>query len=85
MAHISSLRKNGPLPVSDASYIQDWMTFDYINSIFALPSDYLKNSLAIQDPQYPHTSIVRYARETKLDEGHFTQAVITSVGSYAPQ
>ena len=37
------------LTINDVNRIQNWMTFDYINKVFKLPSDYLKNNLNISD------------------------------------
>jgi len=47
-----------PIQVSD---IHTWMTFDYLNVVFKLPTDYLKNKLSITDPRYPNIIINRYA------------------------
>ena len=42
--------------------INTWMTFDYINVVFKLPPDYLKDRLAITDPRYPNIRIDRCAK-----------------------
>lgn len=50
-----------PITVNDVASIQTWMTFDYINHLFSLPTDYLKNSLSITDARYPKLTIARYS------------------------
>lgn len=57
------------------SQIQDWMTFEYLNTVFDLPPEYLKISLHITDPAYPRLSLRAFARRA-----HFsTAAVVESV------
>jgi hypothetical protein len=51
------LEHHAPLPVSDAGVIRSWMTFDYVNKLFALPPDYLKAQLHIVDSRYPRYTI----------------------------
>lgn len=45
--------------------IQDWMTFDFLNKSFGLPSDYLKKGLGINDKKYPNITISRWAKDTQ--------------------
>jgi hypothetical protein len=54
-------RHSGPLPVSSATSIQSWMTFDYVNYLFALPPNYLQTALGITAATYPRLSIDHYA------------------------
>jgi hypothetical protein len=59
---LSTLLKNhGPVTANDATVIRPWMTFDYINTLFNIPPDYLKSSLSISDPSYPTLSLYGYA------------------------
>ncbi len=55
--------------------VQPWMTFDYINRIYNLPPDYLKQHLSIQDERYPNVQIKRYARKNKFDGDSFIETV----------
>ena len=57
----SSLHGPKPITVDDVGSIQTWMTFDYINHLFNLPPDYLKNSLSITNSRYPRLTIAKYA------------------------
>ena len=50
---------------NDVNTVQSWMTFDYINKVFKIPSDYLKNTLVISDSSYPNETIGHYARSKK--------------------
>ena len=56
----------GPVGVADVSLIQSWMTFDYINHVFALPPAYLKNSLNINDSRYPRMTIREAAEDDHI-------------------
>ena len=59
---LSALFKaHGPLTASDVTVIRPWMTFDYINKLFNIPPEYLKNALSISDPSYPKLSLYGYA------------------------
>jgi len=55
------LHSHGPLTASDVNVVRPWMTFDYVNRLFNVPSDYLKTKLSITDPSYPRLSISGYA------------------------
>ena len=62
-SHVTALKNNetaGGAAVN-ISTVQSWMTFDYINRLFGLPPDYLKATLSISDPIYPHLSLLRYS------------------------
>jgi len=76
------IRNHGTLTEKNVDLISSWMTFEYINRIFALPADYLKNSLAISDVQYPRIPISRYAKNHKLDETQFIAQIKMAVGAY---
>ncbi len=47
--------------------IRPWMTFDYLNTVFKLPSDYFKNKLSITDFKYPNIRIDHYALSQKIN------------------
>ncbi len=82
------LRKEVPVnymarrTVLNADSIQGWMTFDYVNRIFSLPTSYLKSSLNISDEKYPKELIERYAVVRGLNPGDFLKSVQDSVGNY---
>jgi hypothetical protein len=59
--------------------IQDWMTFDYLNRIFHLAPDALKNALAVTDARYPRITIRRYAQDAHLDAAAALTRVKNSV------
>ena len=73
---------HGTLTGENTDLVASWMTFDYINKIFNLPSDYLKNSLAISDASYPRISISRYEKNHKLDQNQFLAEVKKTVANY---
>ena len=66
----------------DINDIDTWMTFDYINTIFKLPKDYLRTALSIQDPSYPNLHIGKYARNHKIDAETALQKVRSAVAAY---
>ncbi len=61
------LHNHGPLGAADISYVHSWMTFDYVNRLFALPPDYLKTKLAITDARYPQLTVSSYASHSHLN------------------
>lgn len=81
---LSSLKRNGTLSAQDASFIESWMTFDYINYMFSLPPSYLQTSLSIEDPRYPHLAIEDYAEYAHVNLATELAKVQAAVRSYAP-
>jgi hypothetical protein len=69
------------LPLAD---IQPWMTFDYLNHVFNLPPEYLRQSLNISDPAYPRLQIGHYTREKKIDTTVFLNAVRQAIRNRPP-
>ena len=55
--HAMLTAHHGVLTASDVSVIQSWMTFDYVNHLFGLPSSTLKNDLGITNVHYPHLTL----------------------------
>jgi hypothetical protein len=62
--------------------IDTWMTFEYINTVFKLPTEYLKNTLGIVDTQYPKIHIGKYARENHIDPSLVLENVKAAVAKY---
>ena len=58
-------RKKKPTTIGpiDPAVIEPWMTFEYINTVHALPQSFLKESLGIQTTRYPRTTVGFVARE----------------------
>ena len=56
---------HAPLAASDAGIIRSWMTFDYVNKLFALPSEYLQAQLQINNTHYPRLTIGSYLSEVE--------------------
>jgi hypothetical protein len=80
---LSNLLKNhGSLTASDVSVIRPWMTFDYINKLFDIPPDYLKNTLSISDPTYPQLSLYGYANHQHTDATTVVGEVESSTRAY---
>ena len=76
-----------PATAGDASSTQAWMTFDYINHVYMLPDDYMKNALTIQDARYPRLTIAALAKvrgEAIVDTLKATQAAIAAYLSAHP-
>ena len=61
--------------VKDIEFIDDWMTIQYVNFIFSLPDEYLKNRLIIDHPKYPRLPIGRYAKQKGLDKAKFLESI----------
>lgn len=64
--------------------IQGWMTFEYINFVFKLPPDYLKQTLSLEGNQYPKTTLKHYASKAGLDTTAFVRSVEDAVRNYKP-
>ena len=80
---LSALFKaHGPLPASDITVIRPWMTFDYINKLFNIPPDYLKNTLSIGDPSYPQLSLYGYANHQHVNVTIVVSDVESSTRAY---
>lgn len=74
--------RRGAATVSDAAYIQPWMTFEYLDFAYKLPPAYLQLGLNITDAQYPRISIQQYAATAGIDPAVLTGQVISLVQSY---
>lgn len=68
-----------PLSAGDVGSIRSWMTFDYVDKAFNLPSSTLETSLRIADPRYPHLTILRYAARERIDPNSFLGEVQNAV------
>ena len=62
--------------------ISPWMTFDYINKMFNLPPEYLKQTLNINDKRYPVITISQYSRKEKIKTNLAITNVQDAVKSY---
>lgn len=70
------------LPVTNADFIQSWMTYDYIDHIYALPPGYVKAALSIADSRYPRVSIAQSAEAQHKSAAAMTTAVQNAVQNY---
>ena len=77
-----STHSHRTLGVNDVNMIQSWMTFNYINKVFKLPTNYLKNILNISDSRYPNIPLEDYAEKAKIKTADFTTKVQDAVHSY---
>ena len=71
------------LTAKDVPLIQSWMTFDYINVMFKLPSDYLKIVLNISNAAYPKISLIKYSKIEKVDITNFLVSVKKVVSDFS--
>lgn len=62
--------------------IKPWMTFNYLNVVFKLPPDYLKNTLNITDIRYPNISINTYIRHHNLSPQVFLYEIEKAITNY---
>ena len=81
-ALIDSLYQRAVPSEQDIDSVMPWMTFQYINVVFRLPSNYLKDTLHISNSKYPNMSISKYAKASKLDTSSFIVLLKQSVSSY---
>lgn len=66
------------------SDIRTWMTFNYINTIFKIDPNYLKNALSINDPQYPNLRIDRYIKRNNVNPIQFQIKLGEAITNYLP-
>lgn len=62
--------------------IRPWMTFEYINTVFHLPSSFLSQKLAIQDPKYPKISVGSLAQSQKISADALIKDLKVAVEDY---
>lgn len=83
--HFSNfLTGHAPLGSADASVVRSWMTFDYINNLFALPPEYFKSKLHIADPGYPRLTVSQYAKHSHEDITTVMQGIEQAIRDFAP-
>jgi hypothetical protein len=58
--------------------IQPWMTFDYVNVVYKLPKNYMKDILGVNDTRYPNIRIDAYAEQSSID----TDLLLTTIRTY---
>ena len=73
-----------PLTPDNVANIQSWMTFDYVETIFAVPADYVAADLGLSDPRYPRITISRYARSHGIDAQALVDELKGSIERYSP-
>jgi hypothetical protein len=83
--HPRDLLRRPPFQRPDATRIQSWMTFEYLDRVFGMPPDYLKDALDVADARYPRVSIRRYARDAKIDEAAALARVKRAVTEFLGQ
>ena len=71
------------LTSADASSTQSWMTFEYINKVFALPPQYLQDTLVITDSHYPRLTISTYAKTIKTPEANALMDVQNAIRNFS--
>ncbi len=79
---LTNNRKTNLTTVKDIEFIDTWMTFQYVNFIFNLPDGYLKDTMKIDNIQYPKLPIGKYVKQKKLDKVQFLEEVKKSVREY---
>lgn len=71
-----------PLLPQDADGIRPWMTFDYLNHVFFLPEEYLRQELMITSEDYPRETAASYARRSGRDEAVFMEDLRRAISAY---
>jgi hypothetical protein len=66
----------------DIDDVESWMTFSYLNTVFKLPPEYLKNVLSVESPRYPDIHIGGYARVYKLDPDLLVKNIKQAIRDY---
>ena len=63
--------------------IKIWMTFNYLNIIFRLDPNYLKNTFNISDPKYPNIRIDQYSRHQSINPFLFLYNIQKAITNYS--
>jgi hypothetical protein len=66
----------------DVEYIDYWMTFRYIDTVFNLPPNYLKDRFNIADSRFPDITLGNYAKDAGLDRTPFIVEVKKAVKDF---
>ena len=69
--------------MTDPNAISTWMTFDYLNMVFKMPPDYLKNNLNINNQKYPRLTIKQWAAQSKIDQALALTEIKAAIKTYA--
>jgi hypothetical protein len=62
--------------------IEPWMTFEYINTTYNLPNNYLKDRLHIVNKKYPSVTVRKQSELENIPLPEFTEKVSTYVRTY---
>ncbi|OGI15101.1 MAG: hypothetical protein A3E38_00560 [Candidatus Moranbacteria bacterium RIFCSPHIGHO2_12_FULL_54_9] len=62
--------------------IQGWMTFEYLNVVFKLPPEYLREALSIETAKYPRITLRRYAEQSRIDPPALIRSVQEAIAEY---
>lgn len=64
------------------AYVEEWMTFSYVETVFHLPSHYIANHLKLSDPKYPRLTIRAYASRHQLSTDLLLMEVRELLGNF---
>lgn len=67
---------------NDTDVISSWMTFDYVNQLFNLPSGYLKTQISISESAYPNLTINKFSKDIRQTASSTLAAVRNAVQEY---
>lgn len=73
-------KKYHPIKINS---IEPWMTFSYINIVFKINPDYLKNALVISDSRYPNIRIDTYAKKNNMYPLYLLQNIEKEITNYS--
>lgn len=80
--HQNDMRNTHWVYSVEPATVEGWMTFNYLNETFALPTSYLQDTLQIEDPRYPYISITQYTKNRNLNAEDFLGRVRTTLHTY---
>lgn len=71
--HLRFMHATSTPPTVDS--IQGWMTFEYLNRVFLLPPEYMKDQLSITDTHYPKLTVDHLAKTMGTDPATLLEQV----------
>lgn len=81
--HFNKKISKNKIPININNWnIEPWMTFDYVNKIFNLPTEYLKDNLNIENSRYPKISIRSYIKNKNIDENLYMSEIKNTINNF---
>ncbi len=65
----------------DVERLKPWVTFAFVNKVFKLPPEFLKEALHITDTKYPNLTVEAVAKSQHVDSAILLQTLKTTLSA----